>query len=216
MPSFIWRPRSFTGPVKAAVMPKRISLSDTPRTGLTGFPKLTAGGGAAAKAGAVGAAAAGAGADGVSDCSRSASRRSAALQSSRPVVTRLRPSATLRSNNCARSERWASLAAASRITAANFSITDWIRGRVTSGQASAEPITGPTRPARSRTSSILSPGAASAAVMKKALSKNEVQRRFTEIRTTQLLSLKFLGKFLEIPASRIEGAIIALTTRLHW
>src|SRR4030095_7143605 len=45
-------------------MPKRISLSEMPRTGLTGFPKLTAGGGAAAKAGAVGAAAAGAGAGG--------------------------------------------------------------------------------------------------------------------------------------------------------
>jgi hypothetical protein len=115
------------------------------------------------------------------------------------------------------------LEAASRITAANFSITDWIRGRVMSGQASAEPITGPTRPARSRTSSILSPGAASAAVMKKALSKNGVQRRFTKIRTTQLYGLtflekflgEFLGKFLGIPASRIEGAKIALTTRLH-
>jgi hypothetical protein len=115
------------------------------------------------------------------------------------------------------------LEAASRITAANFSITNWIRGRVMSGQASAEPITGPARPARSRTSSILSPGAASAAVMKKALSKSEVQRRLTKIRTTQLLGLtflgkflgEFLGKFLGIPASRIEGAKIALTTRLH-
>jgi hypothetical protein len=195
MPSFIWRPRSLTGPVKAAVMPNRISVSDTPRTALTGFPKLTAGAaaGAAAKAGATGAragagaAAAGAGADGASDCSSSASRRSASLQSVLPDVTALRPSATLRSNSCARSERWASLEAASRINAANFSITDWIRGRVTSGQASAEPITGPTRPARSRTNSILSPGAASAAVRKKALSKSEVQRRFTKIRTTQLL-----------------------------
>ena len=55
MPSFIWRPRSLTGPVKAAVMPNRISLSDTPRTALTGFPKLIAGAGAAAKAGAAGA-----------------------------------------------------------------------------------------------------------------------------------------------------------------
>src|SRR4051812_35610148 len=86
-----------------------------------------------------------------------------------------------------------------------------------SGQASAEPITGPTRPARSRTSSILSPGAACAAVMTKALSKNEVQRRFTETLTTQLLSLKFLEKFLaeffEIPARRIAGAKIALTMR---
>ena len=221
MPSFIWRPRSLTGPVKAAVMPNRISLSEMPRTALTGFPKLTAGAGAAAKAGAAGAAAAGAGADdGPSDCSRSASRRSASLQSVLPDVTAPRPSATLRSNSCARSERWASLEAASRITAANFSITSWIRGRVMSGQASAEPITGPTRPARSRTSSILSPGAASAAVMKKALSKNEVQRRFTKIRTTQLL--KFLGlnffglKLSGIPASRVEGAMIALTTRLHW
>ena len=157
MPSFIWRPRSLTGPVKAAVMPNRISLSDTPRTAVAGFPRLAAGtgsvGGAAAKAGGAseGMATAGAGADGDSDCSRSASRRSAWMQSILPVETALRPSATLRSNCCARSERWASLLAASRITAANFSITDWTRGRVTSGQASAEPITGPTRPARSRT-----------------------------------------------------------------
>ena len=128
-----------------------------------------------------------AGVDGLRDCSRSASRRSASLHSVLPDVTAPRPSATLRSNNCARSDRCASLDAASRITAANFSMTDWMRGRATSGQASAEPIIGPTRPARSRTRSILSPGAASAAVMKKALSKNEVQRRFTKIRTTQLL-----------------------------
>jgi hypothetical protein len=108
------------------------------------------------------------------------------------------------------------LDAASRISAANFSITDWIRGRVMSGQASAEPITGPTRPARSRTSSILSPGAASAAVMKKALSKNAIQRRFTVRFTTQVSSSQFFGlKFLGIPARRIEGAKIALTTRLH-
>ena len=70
---------------------------------------------------------------GSSDCSRSASRRSASLQSVLPDVTALRPSATLRSNICARSERWASLDAASRITAANFSITDWIRGRADIG-----------------------------------------------------------------------------------
>src|SRR4029079_5006648 len=108
---------------------------------------------------------------------------------------------------------------------ANFSITDWIRGRVVSGQASAETITGPTPPARARPGFILSRGAAFSGVMKKALSKNAVQRTLTKRFTTQLfglkflglkfLNLKFLGKFPGIPARRVEGAMIALTTRLH-
>jgi hypothetical protein len=61
-----------------------------------------------------------------------------------------------------------------------------------SGQASAEPMTGPTLPARSRTRSALSPGAASAAIERKELTRNAVQRRHTKDFTTQLL-IQFLG-----------------------
>jgi hypothetical protein len=66
----------------------------------------------------------------------------------------------------------------------------------------------------------LSPGAASAAVMKRTLNKNEVQRRPAGIRTTQLLKFHGLNHFGSnrsgMQASRVEGAMIALTTRLHW
>ena len=84
------------------------------------------------------------------------------MQSSRPAVTVARPSVTLRSNTCVRSERSASFAEASRITTANLSTTAWMRGRAMSRQARAEPITGPTRIARSRTMSVLSPAAGAA------------------------------------------------------
>ena len=103
------------------------------------------------------------------DCSRSASWRSASLQSICPVVTALRPSATLRSSSRVRSSRSASLDEASLITAANLSTMAWIRGRAMSRQASADPMIGPTRPARSRTTSVLSPGAALAALASRAL-----------------------------------------------
>ena len=49
----------------------------------------------------------------------------------------------------------ASLGAVSRITATNLSTTVWMRGRAMSVHASAEPMMGPTRPARSRTTSML-------------------------------------------------------------
>ena len=75
---------------------------------------------AAAEDGAI-AATLGPGPDPAIDRSRSASWRSADLQSILPVVTALRPSATLRSNDCVRSERSASLDEASMITAVNLS-----------------------------------------------------------------------------------------------
>src|ERR1700682_1882940 len=78
--------------------------------------------------GAVAAAAVGAitaaklfGADPAMERSISASWRSASLQSILPVVTALRPSATLRSYSSVRSERSASLDEASAITPANLS-----------------------------------------------------------------------------------------------
>ena len=89
------------------------------------------------------------------ECSRSASWRSASRQSVFPDVTALRPSATLRLSSCVRSSRSASLDAVSLMTAANLSTMAWMRGRAMSVQASAEPTTGPTRPARSRTTSVL-------------------------------------------------------------
>jgi hypothetical protein len=118
MPSFIWRPRSLTGPVKAAVIPNRISRSVTPRTAVDVAAAVDV---IATNAGVVTAGTAGWAGAGLSDCSRSASRRSACWQSILPDMTVARPSATLRSNDCARSDRWASLAEASLITAANFS-----------------------------------------------------------------------------------------------
>jgi hypothetical protein len=55
------------------------------------------------------------------DRSRSASWRSAAVQSSFPDITAFWPSATLRLSDCVRSARSASLDAVSVITAANLS-----------------------------------------------------------------------------------------------
>ena len=63
------------------------------------------------------------------DRSRSASWRSARPQSIRPDVTAVRPSVTLRSNTCVRSERSASFDEASRITSENLSTMAWMRGR---------------------------------------------------------------------------------------
>src|SRR5258705_954645 len=51
-----------------------------------------------------------------------------------------------------------------------------MRGRAMSRQASAEPTTGPTRPARSRTTSVLSPAAALAALASNA-PNTTIQRR---------------------------------------
>jgi len=99
-------------------MPKRISLSVIPR------------GNGPAVTGAIEVAAAAL--DGpmtldrlgpATDRSRSASWRSATLQSIRPAVTAALPSLTLRSRTWLRSERSASFAEASRITTANFSTT---------------------------------------------------------------------------------------------
>jgi hypothetical protein len=73
------------------------------------------------------------------------------MQSILPEVTAARPSATVRSKVWVRSERSASFDEASRITCENLSTMDWMRGRPMSRQACAEPITGPTRLARSRT-----------------------------------------------------------------
>src|SRR6478735_9616183 len=111
MPSYIWRPSSLAEPENGATIPKRISLSVTPRTldAASGTAGVTvgvtaavcwagAGGGAAAAAGgmidAIGAGAALA-ADGAItaasdgpeiDRSRSASWRSTDLQSVRPEL----------------------------------------------------------------------------------------------------------------------------------
>src|SRR6201995_4814443 len=115
MPSFICRPSSRDEPENGPTMPKRISLSVTPRTagkvpsgteGATvGVASATvvcaagAGGGATEAAGA-GAALADDGpiteaSDGPEiDVSRSVSWRSADLQSTRPAVTLPRPSLT--------------------------------------------------------------------------------------------------------------------------
>ena len=105
--------------------------------------------------------------------SRSASCRSMVLQSDRPDEMAARPSATLRSSTWVRSTRMASLGAVSRITATNLSTTVWMRGRAMSVHASAEPMIGPTRPARSRTTST---GAALAALAINVPSKITVQR----------------------------------------
>src|SRR6185369_9642582 len=80
------------------------------------------------------------------------------MQSILPALTAARPSATVRSNVWVRSERSASFDEASRITCENLSTMDWMRGRGMSRQACAEPITGPTRLARSRTI-VMSPAA---------------------------------------------------------
>src|SRR5581483_9216926 len=116
MPSFICRPSSREAPEKGATMPKRISLSVTPRTAGC-VPSGTEGAtvGAVASATVVCAAGAGGGAtegtgagaaladdgpiteasDGPEiDVSRSVSWRSADLQSTRPALTLLRPSLT--------------------------------------------------------------------------------------------------------------------------
>src|SRR5216684_7054802 len=153
---------------------------------------MPTGGPATAATGAVGAVAAAAAKDGATvadgggaaagkggraiDCSRSASWRSASLQSIRPDVTAARPSAILRSSSCVRSARSASLAENWVMTAVNLSTMTWIRGRAMSRQANAEPTIGPTRPARSRTTSFLSPGAACAAPASNALNKRIVKR----------------------------------------
>ena len=116
MPSFIWRPSSREAPEKGPTMPKRISLSVTPRTagrlpsGTEGATAgavasatvacVAAGGGGATEAVGAGAALADDGpiteaSDGPEiDVSRSVSWRSADLQSMRPVVTAPRPSLT--------------------------------------------------------------------------------------------------------------------------
>ncbi len=99
MPSFIWRPSSFVGPENGATMPNRISLAVTPRAVEVGTGCGTGAVGAVAAAAEDGATTAasdgeGEGAFPASDCSRSASWRSADLQSVRPAVTALRPSAT--------------------------------------------------------------------------------------------------------------------------
>src|SRR5581483_5594282 len=117
MPSFISRPSSREEPEKGATMPKRISLSVTPRTA-GNVPSGTAGatvgvaaratvvcaadGGAGGAADAVGAGAALADDGPITDASdgpeievsRSVSWRSADLQSMRPAATLPRPSLT--------------------------------------------------------------------------------------------------------------------------
>src|SRR3984893_6975838 len=177
IPSFIWRPSSFEEPENGPAIPNRISRSDTPRTGGTATAATGALGAVAAevaKDGAIAAAKLGPGP--AIDRSRSPSWRSATLQSILPDVTAPRPSATLRSSNCVRSERSASLDEASVITAVNLSTMTWMRGRAMSRQADAEPTIGPTRPARSRTTSVLSPAAAPAVPVSSAPNKNIVKR----------------------------------------
>src|SRR5437879_4142344 len=90
------------------------------------------------------------------------------MQSILPEATAARPSVTVRSNVWVRSERSASFDEASRITCENLSVMVWLRGRGLSRQACAEPITGPTRPARSRTI-MMSPAAWALPAMPKSM-----------------------------------------------
>ncbi len=100
IPSFMLRPLSFALPEYGMTIPKRISRSVTPCTLLGGSGWVGAVAALAAE-GAIASASdgpAGAFDDAPdappSDCSRSATWRSATLQSIFPVVTALRPSAT--------------------------------------------------------------------------------------------------------------------------
>jgi len=112
IPSFIWRPSSLEAPENGAAIPNRFLDRFTPRTGepaptcATGAVGAVA---AAAEDGAITAATLGPGPAPAIDRSRSASCRSADLQSVLPVVTAPTAVATLRSNACVRSERSASL-----------------------------------------------------------------------------------------------------------
>ena len=203
MPSFICRPSSLAEPENGATIPKRISFSLMPRTldAASGTAWVTVGATAAvcwagAGAGVVAVVAGGmidaigagaalaadgaitAASDGPEiDRSRSASWRSIDLQSVRPEVMAPRPSITWRSNCCAISMRSPSLFETSRITARNLSATIWMRDWAMSGQASAAPRIGPTRPARSRTTLVLSPGAAVAAELASRKPPNAIAQR---------------------------------------
>ena len=155
-------------------MPNRISRSVTPwtcgpTTGTAAVGKVPV---VAAESGAM----AGGKAGRTIERSRSASWRSADLQSICPDVTVARPSATVRSSSCTRSDRSASLDEAAVITVANLLMMTWIRGRAMSWQANAEPMTGPTRPATSRTTSVLSLADAPVAPASKPLNRKTVQR----------------------------------------
>ncbi len=66
------------------------------------------------------------------------------------------------------------------MTAWNLSIITCTRGRVMFWQASAEPMIGPTRLARSRTTAILSPGAALAPLASTAPKRTMAQRGFRD------------------------------------
>jgi hypothetical protein len=78
---------------------------------------------------------------------------------------------------------------ASRITAWNLSAIDWTLGRAMSAHADAEPMIGPTRPARSRTIFALSPADAPAVQASNAPKKAAIQRG-RELRATVILDLK--------------------------
>src|SRR6266545_4597938 len=119
------------------------------------------------------------------------------MQSILPEVTAARPSATLRSNVWVRSERSASFDAASRITCENLSTMVWMRGRAMSRQACAEPITGPTRPARSRTI-VMSPAACALPAMPKSMAP-----------TSKMIRCGVMANFLENKSavSRFSGMV---------
>src|ERR1700761_9739182 len=80
------------------------------------------------------------------------------------------------------SSRSASLVETSRITARNLSAIAWMRGWLMSGQASAEPMIGPTRPARSRTTLALSPGVAAPALHASKAQDSAIAQRADERR----------------------------------
>jgi hypothetical protein len=111
VPSFICRPSSFEGPENGAAIPNRISRSVTPRTGGRRRPARSVLWRKTMRE------------QGPDPAGRSTARDQlvGGLQSICPDVTALRPSATVRSSNCVRSERSASLDEASVITAVNLS-----------------------------------------------------------------------------------------------
>jgi hypothetical protein len=77
---------------------------------------------------------------------------------------------------------------ASLITSWNLSMITCTRGRAMFGQASAEPMIGPTAPARSRTTLRLSPGAALAPFASRAPHRMMAERGFKHERRTKVRS----------------------------
>src|SRR6185295_6016083 len=139
------------------------------------------------------------------------------MQSILPEVTAARPSATVRSNVWLRSERSASFDEASRITCENLSTMDWMRGRAMSRQACAEPITGPTRLARSRTI-VMSPAACALPAMPKSTAPTSKRMR-CEVMADSLSAVNRFSGIVSPPSGLWVGTLwrgrIRLLAPLH-